>query len=148
MMKKPPLSYLQVVCAIIQFRGRVLAVKRAAKGHPATASRWEFPGGKIEPNEEKAAAIVREITEELALPISVDAQLCTHTHHYPAQDGVAGFFLTITALLCTAQTDQLTLHEHTDARWLLPEQLPPLDWAAADIPILHDYLAQNQNISQ
>ena len=53
----------QVVGAAIVRDGRVLAARRTTPPEPA--GRWELPGGKVEPGETAAAALVREIGEEL-----------------------------------------------------------------------------------
>ena len=34
----------------------------------------------------------------------------------------------------------MTLHEHNAMLWLTPAQMPELDWAAADRPIISEYL--------
>ncbi|HYW19598.1 MAG TPA: 8-oxo-dGTP diphosphatase MutT [Nodularia sp. (in: cyanobacteria)] len=43
---------------------------------------WEFPGGKIEPNETIEECIQREIQEELAIKIEVGKHLITIDHTY------------------------------------------------------------------
>ena len=61
------LKVLNVVAALIMdASGRVLATQCAPHKH---GGGWEFPGGKIEPGEEAAAAVVREIAEELSLHV-------------------------------------------------------------------------------
>ena len=61
----PTTPHFVVVCALIERGGRVLVAQRPAG--KAQARRWEFPGGKIEPDETPAAALVREIREELVI---------------------------------------------------------------------------------
>ena len=53
---------IRVVAAIIIDEGKIFATQR---GYGEFKGGWEFPGGKIEPNETPEAAIVREIKEEL-----------------------------------------------------------------------------------
>jgi 8-oxo-dGTP diphosphatase len=45
--------------------------------------KWEFPGGKIESDEEAKACLQREILEELNLEIAVTCELASVTHQYP-----------------------------------------------------------------
>ena len=57
-----------MVAALISENGRFLICQR-----PITKTRaleWEFVGGKVEANETKEQALVRECREELGLPIS------------------------------------------------------------------------------
>ncbi len=45
---------------------RVLIAQRPAGTH--LAGGWEFPGGKLEPGEERSAGLARELHEELGIP--------------------------------------------------------------------------------
>jgi 8-oxo-dGTP pyrophosphatase MutT (NUDIX family) len=66
------LTVLVVAAAIVQ-AGRVLAAQRS---YPAElADCWEFPGGKVEPGEKPATALVREIREELGVDVAVHERL-------------------------------------------------------------------------
>ncbi|WP_428566855.1 MAG: (deoxy)nucleoside triphosphate pyrophosphohydrolase [Solidesulfovibrio sp. DCME] len=61
---------VHVVAAIIWRDGKYLGVKRP-EGKPM-AGQYEFPGGKVEPNESVRAALVRELREELdILPTAI-----------------------------------------------------------------------------
>ena len=55
------------VVAVIARASRFLVIRRA-DGIPAGGS-WCFPGGAIEPGEDAAAAVVREVREEVGLAI-------------------------------------------------------------------------------
>ncbi len=61
---------IQAVGAIVwrATDGAVLLVRRA---NPPLAGRWTLPGGKVEPGETPAEAIVREVREETGLDVSV-----------------------------------------------------------------------------
>lgn len=63
---------IEVVAAVIRDGDRVLATQR---GYGEFEGMWEFPGGKIEPGEEREEALKREIDEELAVEIEVE-ELC------------------------------------------------------------------------
>ena len=61
---------INVVAAVIQNDdGKILIAQRNLK--KSQGGLWEFPGGKIEPNESREEAIVREIKEELTRDIDV-----------------------------------------------------------------------------
>ncbi|MFK3891032.1 (deoxy)nucleoside triphosphate pyrophosphohydrolase [Sphingomonas sp. NPDC079357] len=62
---------LVVAAALVDADGRCLMQQRPRdKRHGGL---WEFPGGKVEPGEHPAAALVRELDEELAIGVAVDA---------------------------------------------------------------------------
>jgi len=49
-------------------QGRLLMIKR---GHEPGAGLWSIPGGRIEPGETDAEALVREMSEETGLAVEV-----------------------------------------------------------------------------
>jgi len=56
---------VRVVGAVVERRGRVLMARRPpGRRH---AGLWEFPGGKVEPGEDDATALARELLEEMAV---------------------------------------------------------------------------------
>ena len=57
-----------VAIALIDRKGCVLLQKRRAGGRHGGL--WEFPGGKVEPEESARAALIREIGEELGLVVA------------------------------------------------------------------------------
>ena len=48
--------------------------------------------------------------------------------------------------LCKANTEQLVLKEHIDAKWLYKNELIELDWAAADLPIVSKLINTNHEL--
>jgi BirA family biotin operon repressor/biotin-[acetyl-CoA-carboxylase] ligase len=124
--------HLDVAAAlIVNDQGQVLCVKRGASKFASTAFRWEFPGGKIDPGETPAQAAVREVQEELNLPIRALSDGPVVHHTYPE------FSITLHAILCVC-TEHHTPHlnEHIDASWRSADDLWELDFAAADQPLL------------
>lgn len=71
---------MTVVAAVIEKRNQFFVTRRQA-GVPL-AGMWEFPGGKIDPAETHAAALRREIREELDADVAVGDLLLETTHAY------------------------------------------------------------------
>ena len=72
---------IEVVASIIHQDGKILATQR---GYGEYKGLWEFPGGKMEPEETEEQAIIREIREELNVEIEVEKKVCTVEYDYPA----------------------------------------------------------------
>ena len=122
-----------VSCAIIEDRdGNVLATQRSPT--MSLPLKWEFPGGKVEPNETPEQAIMREIMEELNIEIEIKSRLEEVIHEYPT------FNITLIPFICNYIAGELKLYEHNQFLWLSPDTLLDLDWAAADVPIVKHYL--------
>lgn len=119
---------INVVGAVIVDDGRVYCTQR---GSGALAGYWEFPGGKLEPDESPEEALAREIREELACTIVVGREVATTTYPYDFAE------VTLTTFYCALSAGTPTLSEHSDGKWLRPEELRLLDWAPADMPAVH-----------
>lgn len=128
------MKQVEVAAAIVMDQGAILCVQRGKNKLSYISEKFEFPGGKIEKGETLKETVVRELKEELMLEVLPKKKLITVKHQYP------DFHLTMHAFLCTCSTRNLKLTEHIDYRWLSPSELPPLDWAAADIPIVEQIL--------
>jgi len=70
-----------VVAAVIEDDHRFLVTRRPSGVH--LAGMWEFPGGKIDPDETHGAALARELREELDLEVEVGERVYRTTHAYP-----------------------------------------------------------------
>ena len=122
-----------VVCALIERDGLVLLARRPP--HKLLADKWEFPGGKVEPGEEPAAAIVREIREELGCDVRIVRALPRFTHDYTRV--VVEMIPFVCALV--PGTPAPHPHEHTAIAWVEPGRLRDYDLAAADVPVVATY---------
>lgn len=122
------MAVIHVVGAAIFHQGRCLVALRSAS--MSLPLKWEFPGGKIEPGESPELALRREIQEELGLEIEVEELLgrgqSTHDGHAVELSVYRAQFL----------RGELQLSEHAEARWLSDSELPDLEWASADLPIV------------
>lgn len=118
---------IHVVAAIILKNNKIFATQR---GYGDFAGGWEFPGGKIEPHEKPEDALIREIKEELDTLISVDQHFTRVDYDYPS------FHLTMDCYLCSIVEGELTLLEHSAAKWLDKDSLNSVEWLPADVDII------------
>jgi 8-oxo-dGTP diphosphatase len=82
-MTRPPARKVTEVAVGVVFRadGAVLLADRPpGKPYPGY---WEFPGGKVEPGESIAAALVRELHEELGISVAASTPWVTFEFDYP-----------------------------------------------------------------
>jgi mutator protein MutT len=84
----------QVVAAIMLRGSRVLICQRTEQ--QAFALQWEFPGGKVEAGEERAAALARELHEELGIRAVIGPEVATVEHQYAEGLGVDLHFFLVT----------------------------------------------------
>lgn len=117
---------IHVTGAVLVCDGLILAAQRGDK--KSLGGFWEFPGGKIEEGESPETALARELREELLIDAEVDDFITTTEHNYDFGTVV------LSTYYCTLKAGTPKLTEHADIRWLLPDQLPNLRWAPADIP--------------
>ena len=118
---------VRVVAAIIIENGKVFATQR---GYGEFKDGWEFPGGKVEPDETSRQAIVREIKEELDTEVEVIELLDTVEYDYP------NFHLSMGCFICKIKSGDLVLKEHEAAKWLTKDTLGSLEWLPADMGLV------------
>jgi 8-oxo-dGTP diphosphatase len=125
-MASAPVTAVVVGVALVR-SGLLLAAQRAHP--PQLAGLWELPGGKVEPGEDEAVALVRECREELGCEITVGARV---GGDQPTVDG--RFVLRVYA--ATLAGGEPTNREHRQLLWVGPAELGSLDWLPADRPLL------------
>lgn len=79
-----------VSAGVILSADRVLLTQRKSGTHLAGA--WEFPGGKVEPDEDPRAALVRELAEELGVVATVGEIVDVTFHRYPSKSVLLLFY--------------------------------------------------------
>lgn len=82
---------LEVVAAVVVRDGRLLMTRRPPGG--PLGGLWELPGGKLEPGETAAHALVREVREELGVEARAGRTLAVEEHDYPHGTHVRLHFL-------------------------------------------------------
>lgn len=118
---------IRVVAAVIRSEDKIFAT---ARGYGEFKGQWEFPGGKIEPEETPQEALVREIQEELDVKIEVGDLIDTIEYDY------SSFHLSMDCFWCNVTEGEITLKEAEDARWLSKDELYSVDWLPADMELI------------
>ena len=136
--KRPQPHYI-VTAAVIRDQDRVLIAQRPA--HGLLGGLWEFPGGKLQPGEDLASCLQREIQEELGVPVLVGGQLGVYRHAY------THFRVTLHAFECMlADGSQPQSLEHTALAWVAPTELANYPMGKIDRKIASQLIENNQEI--
>jgi 8-oxo-dGTP diphosphatase len=113
-------SAIPCVGAVIRdARGRLLLIKR---GHEPGAGRWSLPGGRVEPGETDAEALVREMREETGLVVRPGRLLGSVRRPYADGDVIDIRDYTATIIGGTLSPGD----DAADARWVAAEDFGSL----------------------
>lgn len=113
---------LIVVAGALIESGALLVAQRNRP--PELAGLWELPGGKVAPGEGDAAALVRELREELGIDVTVGARL--------GDDVALSATVTLRAYLVTRVGGELQPLDHRALRRVSVDELDALAWVPAD----------------
>ncbi|HJV17414.1 MAG TPA: (deoxy)nucleoside triphosphate pyrophosphohydrolase [Bacillales bacterium] len=127
-------KHVKVVAAIIENEQQeILCALRSPK--MAIPNKWEFPGGKVEANEDIYSAIEREINEELGCKIETFKEIFNdNTHEYET------FIINLISIKCRIVEGTPIPSEHSKLIWLKRGNLESLKWAPADIPAVEQLI--------
>ncbi|MFW6092228.1 MAG: NUDIX hydrolase [Actinomycetota bacterium] len=112
---------IRAVGAIIRDRqGRLLLVQRA--NHPG-AGMWSLPGGRVQPGEDDATALAREVAEETGLAADVGRLVGT-----VEREAGGGAMYVINDYACTVDADRSPApgDDAADAGWFSPAEVRAL----------------------
>ncbi|HGG64566.1 MAG TPA: 8-oxo-dGTP diphosphatase MutT [Rhodobacteraceae bacterium] len=123
--------------ALIDRDGRILLAQRPES--KSMAGLWEFPGGKVEPDETPEAALIRELDEELGINTwsSCLAPLTFASHSYD------NFHLLMPLFACRKWEGTPQPKEGQTLKWVNVKDLRNYPMPPADvplIPVLRDWL--------
>lgn len=119
---------IRVVAALIENDNKVLLARRST-GDINVLGKWEFPGGKVEQDENEFDAIEREIKEEFELTIKAKEFLINNVCEYPTK------VIDLKLYKCDYVSGEFNLHDHSEYKWVDKEELLEYDLAPADIPL-------------
>jgi len=116
---------VQVVAGILEREGRILICRRTAR--QSHALKWEFPGGKVEDGETPAAALERELEEELGIREARGEEMTRYEFAYPGKKPILLIFLWVTEF---AGEPENRIFE--EMRWEPRERLDSFDFLEGD----------------
>ena len=117
-----------VAAALTAPDGRVLIAQRPPGKRQAGF--WEFPGGKLEAGETRAAGLARELREELGVALREPRPLLRKRHPYDFGD------VLIDLWVVTRYAGEPHGREGQALRWCTPDELAAAELLPADRPML------------
>jgi len=115
--------HIHVAVGLVRRRGRLLIAKRRLD--QMLGGLWELPGGKVQPGETPAQAVVREIREEVGLAVRVADALPPVRHAY------SHFSITLHAFECRTGPGKATAIVPAAVLWVAPARLAEFAFPAA-----------------
>ena len=116
--------------ALIDLDGRILLSKRPRK--KVLGGLWEFPGGKLEPNEKPEEALMRELFEELGIS-TWKSCLAPLTFSYCDYEE---FDLLLLLFVCRKWEGQVQAKEGQELKWVFPNEIKKFPMPEADKPFI------------
>ena len=117
-----------VVAAIIKKDNLYLIAQRDKNKYMGLT--WEFPGGKVEPNENFHEALSREIQEELNIQINVHEKIAEEKYKDDEIDIILHYYL------CSEKSGTIRLNEHENIAWVAKEDFDKYDFVEGDGNVL------------
>ncbi|WP_243355798.1 (deoxy)nucleoside triphosphate pyrophosphohydrolase [Bacillus litorisediminis] len=118
---------VKVVAAIIENdQKEILCALRSPE--MSIPNKWEFPGGKVEKDEDIYSALKREIYEEMGCKIETSDLFHENIHEYDS------FIINLICIKAKIVEGNPKLTDHSKMIWMKRENLKSLVWAPADIP--------------
>src|SRR5436305_15137950 len=116
----------QVVAALIIRDNKILICQRTEA--QAMPLKWEFPGGKVERDEDLKDALHRELDEELGIDAVIGRKVAAIQHTYANGASLALYFYRVDEF--KNELDNRIFH---DVRWVDRKELPTYDFLEADV---------------
>ncbi len=117
-----------VVAAIIKKEKQYLIAQRNKNKHMGL--KWEFPGGKVNENENFEDALKREIQEELNITINIHNKIAQETYKDEKIDIILHYYL------CSQKNGTIKINEHENLIWVEKKDFEKYDFADGDKSIL------------
>ncbi|RNC63100.1 MAG: CTP pyrophosphohydrolase [Candidatus Dichloromethanomonas elyunquensis] len=126
---------MKQVAAAIFYKGNKVFIARRGK-NDSLSGKWEFPGGKLEPNETPEQCLHREIMEEFGVPIRVQRYYANNIFQHQGQT------MELLAYLARMLCEDISLNVHDEGKWVEIKELHFYDFASADIPFVEKLISE------
>ena len=126
---------VRLVVAALILRGEELLICQRRPDQPL-GSKWEFPGGKMEPGETAEEALKRELKEELGIDATISTRIAHIRHNYRSGGAVDLQFFVV-----NEYAGEITNLIFQDIRWCPLRNLPQYDFLTADRNLVRDLAA-------
>lgn len=104
---------LNVVCGVLIIDEKVMIARRSYGSAKGT---FEFPGGKVEENETKEEALIREFKEECHIDIE-------KVQYLESSFDIQEEEISLTCFTCTAKKKPVDLIAHDQYIWTTPDHI-------------------------
>ena len=128
--KKTPVPHHLLAIGVVCKNGKVLIARRPEE--KMLGGLWEFPGGRLLPEEPPASACARIIKEKTGLTVAVQSKLTRITHAY------THFKITADVFICTLESGRVRRNGHTAHLWVTLDKLAGFPFPAAN----HKFIPQ------
>jgi len=123
-----------VAAALILRESQVLVCQRTK--HQTMPLKWEFPGGKIEPGEQPADGLRRELEEELGILARIGDEVARIQHVYRNGGAVELRFFLVQEF-----EGEVENRIFADVQWAERTRLPEYDFLQADQELVRQIAA-------
>jgi A/G-specific adenine glycosylase len=121
---RPARPHYPVAIGVVLKGDKMLISRRPENG--LLGGLWEFPGGKVNPGEDPAAAVIREVSEEVGLDVTIGRHIGTINHGY------THFTITMDAYLCHWHAGTPKALGCTATRWVRWEEISDYPFPGAN----------------
>ena len=127
---------ITVAVGIIIEDSRVLLCQR--KSTARYPLMWEFPGGKVEPDETAEAGLVRELREELRIESTIGPLYFRQSYHYPDSGSFDVLYYSVPSF-----TGELQNMVFETIRWVAWNDLPLFDILEGNHDVVRMLMAEH-----
>ncbi|QTQ12154.1 NUDIX domain-containing protein [Treponema parvum] len=126
--------------ACIAYSGEKVLIARRKFGGDM-GGRWEFPGGKVEPDETDLCAAVREFKEEFGIDVKIGGYICETEFEHGGKKSVLRAYEVFVPH--DGIEKSYALSEHLEYKWADLAEIEKLNFVDSDMklyPSVKDYI--------
>ena len=121
-------NYIKVSVGVVLDGDKTYVTRRLSHQHQG--GKWEFPGGKVKPDETGLQALRRELEEEIGILVQQATPLTEIAHHYPDKS------VLLSVYTVTDYSGDPSGQEGQEGRWIALSDLGDYEFPAANEAII------------